>query len=357
MKKLVITAAVLASVAFIDPGRFLQAEELTRHTVEKGDTLWDLSEGYLEDPFLWPNIWKLNPFIADPHWIFPGQVVRIPLAPPAPAPMALPAKPGEADDPTRAALALPDPADLPSIPSRSGQPLAIRTGEEPGPGVSPALGQDELELSRQYDRGIGMITRELPAQGRVLGTRQGWRHAGGEELILVQAPGAQPGQRFGVYRDLGKVPAPTFRGTSPGHLLADIAIIEIVRADAAGQQAVVSRSFAELQADDLLGPVPEPPVVPVPLPAAETLSFTGTVVALHHQRQLAGSGDIVYLDQGGNQGLVPGLRLAVRSAAAQDPPRTGELMVLRVTADRAAALVTERSSHAVRTGDQVGPNR
>ena len=44
--------------------------------VREGDTLWDLAEEILGNPTLWPRVWAMNPEIANPHWIYPGDVVR-----------------------------------------------------------------------------------------------------------------------------------------------------------------------------------------------------------------------------------------------------------------------------------------
>lgn len=46
------------------------------HIVEKGDTLWDLSQKYLGSPWYWPKVWSYNPDIANPHWIYPGNNIR-----------------------------------------------------------------------------------------------------------------------------------------------------------------------------------------------------------------------------------------------------------------------------------------
>jgi len=53
------------------------AEEGQIYTIKKGDTLWDLSQRFIEDPYYWPNVWANNPDITNPHLIFPGQKIRI----------------------------------------------------------------------------------------------------------------------------------------------------------------------------------------------------------------------------------------------------------------------------------------
>jgi len=47
------------------------------HIVQKGDTLWDLGHKYLGNPFAWPQIWELNKWVKDPHWIYPGDPILV----------------------------------------------------------------------------------------------------------------------------------------------------------------------------------------------------------------------------------------------------------------------------------------
>ncbi|MFO7964359.1 MAG: LysM domain-containing protein [Desulfobacterales bacterium] len=47
------------------------------YTVKKGDTLWDLSERFADSPWLWPDLWKENSQLPNPHWIYPGNRIRL----------------------------------------------------------------------------------------------------------------------------------------------------------------------------------------------------------------------------------------------------------------------------------------
>jgi len=72
------TTILMLSFCIVIPGLTQETKETEGvYTIKKGDTLWDISSKFLKDPFLWPKLWQRNPYITNPHWIFPGNPIRL----------------------------------------------------------------------------------------------------------------------------------------------------------------------------------------------------------------------------------------------------------------------------------------
>jgi len=80
LKKITMTLAALwvclPSVSLADELK-VKADAPATYTVKKGDTLWDISGIYLDKPWRWPDLWKINPQVENPHLIFPGDVLTL----------------------------------------------------------------------------------------------------------------------------------------------------------------------------------------------------------------------------------------------------------------------------------------
>lgn len=66
---LLFSASLLADTLKINPNHPDQ------YTVVRGDTLWDISGKFLDHPWQWPELWRNNPHIKNPHWIYPGDTL------------------------------------------------------------------------------------------------------------------------------------------------------------------------------------------------------------------------------------------------------------------------------------------
>ena len=78
IKKIIhlILVAMLAGTAMAQDVS-VRADHPDEYVVVKGDTLWDISAKFLEQPWQWPAIWHANPQIENPHLIYPGDRISL----------------------------------------------------------------------------------------------------------------------------------------------------------------------------------------------------------------------------------------------------------------------------------------
>jgi len=78
LKKIILSLSLMSCplIALADQIK-LNDDAPKTHVVVKGDTLWDISALFLEQPWLWPKLWRLNPEINNPHLIYPGDILKL----------------------------------------------------------------------------------------------------------------------------------------------------------------------------------------------------------------------------------------------------------------------------------------
>ncbi|MAD73431.1 MAG: peptidoglycan-binding protein [Rheinheimera sp.] len=80
LKKIAISViALFCWLSFSLQADVLQIREdaPASYVVKKGDTLWDISALYLNEPWLWPQLWQMNPQVDNPHLIYPGDTLTL----------------------------------------------------------------------------------------------------------------------------------------------------------------------------------------------------------------------------------------------------------------------------------------
>src|SRR5262245_44043543 len=71
------TAPMPADSGATDSSSILRPDAPKSYVVKRGDTLWDISSMFLKDPWLWPEVWIINPQVENPHLIYPGDTLAL----------------------------------------------------------------------------------------------------------------------------------------------------------------------------------------------------------------------------------------------------------------------------------------
>lgn len=330
------------------------------HVVQEGETLWDIAMFYYGDPYLWPEIYRLNTLVVeDPHWIFPGE--ELVFGEPEAAQPDVMIEGGEGDDGIGVELAERESFDS-GAPPEVAASTRFRPTSVQGDNVSISTRVEEsFRPIRPYQfYSAGFLTEgETFPFGQVLGkpgSRSG-RIATATSAVIHQdveilAPASASYQigdtllmldRRREISQWGNVMVPTGMA-----LVTNVSGRRTLARIITQFELVLDRQVA-MQLEPFRDPGP---VRPQPVEDG----LRATIIAVRDRHPVPSQADIVFIDAGRNAGLVPGDIMEVVSAREEsvfrDAPdeRVAVLKIVHVRENSSSGMLT----HIFKTGVEVG---
>src|SRR5579862_1161558 len=253
------------------------------YVVQRGDTLWGLANKFLKDPWLWPEIWYVNPEVSNPHRIYPGDTLRLATGSDGKQEVQVVHTSGSA---TRL------------------EPLLRSTALE-APIANIPYSAIAAFLSRP-----GVLTKEqAEAAPYILSLRDRHLIAGTENAIYVRKLESAPeGEHFNVMHVGDKLHDPD--GNRTLGYLAEYSGTAMVTATGNPATAVITESAREIVAGDVLVPETGGSVADI-VPHAPAGEVHARVISVVNGVLLAGQYQVVAINRGSQQGIEPGHVLRV----------------------------------------------
>lgn len=335
MKKHLMLAVLLLGLIGIAPLANAQQEneQFTVYTIVPGDTLWGLSQRFLKDPYYWPDLWANNQVIGNPHFIYPGQKVRIysdriefEPAPGAPQAAAQPAAPA------------------PSEPVKEEAPQAA---------VFNVTGSEGF-----------LVENGMNPSGLIISLHQNRQMAGADDIVYTdigRIHGANAGDRFTVYKKIGAVSHP-LTNVIIGQQVMPLGELQLSEVEEKVSKAIITKSYQEISAGAFLLPYRDRKQT-IALKAADR-DLVGYIVQTQTGNTALAVSDVVYLDLGKAQGVQPGNMLYIVRDVTPDQRYTlakieklpvevvGALVVVSTGMNSSTAIIV-KSVDTVYRGDRV----
>lgn len=319
--------AIPLSVAAAEGEKTVEYETGFYYTVQKGDTLWDLSQKFSDTPWQWPELWKENKDIANPHRIYPGERIRLYRRRGAQGY-------GEGDDQEKST-------------------------------------EDTLRLTNLIDfqyaaiERVGFI-RKTPvvSQGTIFKVEGRMTMISSGDLVYIRPAKdttLNPGDKFTIYRTLNPIQdRQTNEYIGIQHYLTGAVEITIKRPEFVLGRVVAA--YRPIKVGDLLMPYLERMPRFKMMESPEGLR--GRIIVSEEHESIFGESTIAFIDKGKQEGVMPGqlywifkqekYRINPDDSAevTLTPVILGELMVLHTEANTATVMITD-SRDAISAGAQI----
>ncbi len=320
-----------------------QAEEVTvkegaptTYIVKKGDTLWGISGMFLDKPWLWPELWDVNPQIDNPHLIYPGDELYLVW---------------EGGKPR---LRMKRGRDVKLNPTMRVSPLDL---------AIPIIPLDEIGAFLKNHRIVD--AGELKNSAYIVAGAQGHLLSAPGDRVFGRGYFPEGERAYGIYRP-GEAYVDPVTNEVLGYQAQDIGNTKLLSPNSDDVvEMEVTRVTEEVRITDRLLPIEEKIIDATFHPRApeETIE-NGYMIAVDGGVTQIGSMDIVVLNKGKRDGLEPGQVLAIYQTGelvfdevAQEnvripDVRAGLAMVIDPFEKASYALVL-KADRVLRVGDKV----
>jgi len=276
------------------------------YPVKDGDTLWDISSAFLKDPWLWPELWHVNPQIKNPHLIYPGDLIKL---------VYIDGKP--------------------SLTIERG-PMVFKKGDtvkltpqirsEPLKSVIPAI---PLELIQSFLVNNRVMTEEeIDSSPYILAGDESHIVMGLGDYLYARGDWENAHQAYGIYRK-----GPAYVDPETQEILGFAALdkgmarMETVEGDIARMK--VTDSKEDIRPKDRLIPTEERKVDSIFYPKSPDGEVNGEILHVFSGVRDVSQNDVVVINRGAREGMMIGDVLAVKTKGEVVKDRiTGELVKL-----------------------------
>ena len=330
----------------------VNAERIDQYTVQPGDTMWDICGRLLGNPWYWQKVWAMNPQIANPHWIYPGNVIYFQQA-------GMGGTLVEMQDQTTAE----DLATIPEVMDEESWGQVVEGGKYQ---LEQYLTKVQSTAFNFYNfRRDGFIAKnELRYSGVIANAKEEKIDLTDYDTFYIEPENINQfsiGQTYQIFRNMGEVEHPV-TGKDVGYKIKILGRCVIKRIGKNTVTAQILSSFDAINRGDLVRPWKNP--VKDIRPRRNKTTLSGYIVEKFLDTVYMTENQVIYLDKGISQGIEEGNRLfAVRQS---DPTgydkgfdndelpyeKIGEMIVLSAGSDTSVALVT-RSLIELKIGDRV----
>jgi len=308
-------------------------DEPTIYVIKQGDTLWGLSGRFIQDPRYWPNMWSKNSQVTNPHFIYPGQKLRV--------------------FPDRLELV---PAGQAAAPQKS---VAVTAGAEALQEVAP-----EKTYTLYGTEGF-LAENGFKPYGVVIGGQHERIAAGVDDIVYTDIGADQHaggGDKFSVFFKGEPVKDP-LNNEEMGTKMIPVGTLQLTDVERKSSRAIITRSSREIGPGAYLLPYKETRRREITLKNSKN-NLKGCILESYSGVSIIAAGDVVYINLGAIQGaevgnmfyIVRDVTIDQRNVEGQIGKLPQELLgalVILETGKKTATALVVKSIDAIYQGDRI----